>query len=110
MKLLTKTQRMKLIQNHEQQDGTKSFDCVVKLFNPIGLGTWYLSELDPETNVAFGLCSITDAEYGYVSIDEIEETSVGMGLKIERDKMWTSGTSLQRCLDIERNKQTNEYN
>jgi hypothetical protein len=96
---------MKLIQNHEQQDGTKSFDCVVKLFNPYGLGTWYLSELDPDTNIAYGLCSITDAEFGYVSIDEIRTA-----INIERDKMWTAGTSLQDCLDIERRKQTNEYN
>ncbi len=106
MKLLTKTQRTQLIKNHEQQDGTKSFDCVVKLFNPIGLGTWYLSELDPVNNIAYGLCSITDAEYGYVNMKEIEEASVGMGLKIERDKMWTSGISLKECMNIERRKQT----
>ena len=37
-----------MIKNHEQQDGTKKFDCVVKLFNPLGMGTWYLSELDPK--------------------------------------------------------------
>ena len=106
MKLLTKQQRTKMIKNHEQQDGTKKFDCVVKLFNPLGLGTWYLSELDPQTNIAYGLCSITDAEYGYVSLDELSNTNVGMGLSIERDIMWTSGISLQECLDIEKNKQT----
>ena len=42
-----------LVENHKAQDGTKEFKAVVKLFNPTGLGTWYLSELDPETNVAF---------------------------------------------------------
>ena len=58
MKLFTKAIRDKLVSNHQQQDGTKSFRAVVKLFNPTGAGTWYLSELDPETNVAFGVCQI----------------------------------------------------
>ena len=101
MKLLTKTQRTQLIKNHEQQDGTKSFDCVVKLFNPIGIGTWYLSELDPKTNIAYGLCIIHEAEYGYVSLDELASTPVGMGLGIERDIMVPSGLSRQECMTIQ---------
>ena len=103
MKLLTKTQRTQLIKNHEQQDGTKSFDCVVKLFNPIGIGTWYLSELDPKTNIAYGLCCIHEAEYGYVSLDELANTPVGMGLGIERDIMFPSGYSLKDCMSFYEN-------
>ena len=49
MQLLTKAQKNKMIKNHQEQDGTKDFKAVVKLFNPTGNGTWYLSELDPET-------------------------------------------------------------
>ena len=89
-----------MIKNHEQQDGTKKFDCVVKLFNPLGIGTWYLSELNPETNVAYGLCIIHEAEYGYVSLDELASTPVGMGLGIERDIMFPSSYSLQDCMNI----------
>lgn len=101
MKLLTKPQRTQMIKNHEQQDGTKKFDCVVKLFNPLGMGTWYLSELDPKTNIAYGLCVLHEAEYGYVSLDELSNTDVGMGLGIERDIMWPSGLSLQECMTIQ---------
>ena len=101
MKLLTKPHRTQMIKNHEQQDGTKKFDCVVKLFNPIGMGTWYLSELDPKTNIAYGLCVLHEAEYGYVSLDELSNTDVGMGLGIERDIMWPSGLSLQECMTIQ---------
>ena len=90
-----------MIKNHEQQDGTKKFDCVVKLFNPLGMGTWYLSELDPKTNIAYGLCVLHEAEYGYVSLDELSNTDVGMGLSIERDIMWPSGLSLQECMTIQ---------
>ena len=50
MNLFTKAIKNKLIANHNNQDGTKTFKAVVKLFNPTGIGTWYLSELDPETN------------------------------------------------------------
>ena len=86
MKLFTKAIRDKLVSNHRQQDGTKSFCAVVKLFNPTGAGTWYLSELDPETNVAFGVCQIHEKEFGYVSIDELSEYKGTFGLGIERDK------------------------
>ena len=57
MKILTKKIKEKLVDNHKQQNGKKEFKAVVKLFNPIGKGTWYLSELDEETNIAFGLCA-----------------------------------------------------
>ena len=85
MILLTKKIREKLIKNHLEQDGTKTFKAEVKLFNPCGVGTWYLSELNPDTNVAFGLCELHEKEFGYVSIDELKEIELPFFLKIERD-------------------------
>ena len=85
MILLTKKIREKLIKNHLEQDGTKTFKAEVKLFNPCGVGTWYLSELNPDTNVAFGLCELHEKELGYVSIDELKEIELPFFLKIERD-------------------------
>ena len=96
MKLLTQAQKNKLIQNHKSQDGTKEFSAEVKLFNPTGVGTWYLSELDPETNVAFGLCEIHEKELGYVSLDELSEFKGQFGLGIERDIYFTPKT-LEEC-------------
>ena len=92
MLLLTQAQKNKLVENHKAQDGTKEFSAEVKLFNPTGLGTWYLSELDPETNIAFGLCCIHEAELGYVSLDELSEFKGQFGLGIERDKYFVSMT------------------
>tara|TARA_A100001035_G_scaffold279128_1_gene279682 strand:- start:137 stop:436 length:300 start_codon:yes stop_codon:yes gene_type:complete len=92
MLLLTQAQRNKLIENHKAQDGTKEFKAVVKLFNPTGTGTWYLSELNPETNVAFGLCHIFQYELGSVSLDELSEFKNHFGLGIERDKYFTPKT------------------
>ena len=85
MILLTKKIREKLIKNHQEQDGTKTFKAEVKLFNPCGIGTWYLSELNPDTNVAFGLCDLHEKELGYVSIDELKEIKLPFFLTIERD-------------------------
>ena len=87
MKLLTKDLKDKLITNHNNIKGSGKYNAkaIVKLFNPSGVGTWYLSELDPETNIAFGLCDLGDPELGYVSIDELSEVRGFMGLGIERD-------------------------
>ena len=95
MQLFTKKQKERLIKNHQYNDehrGTdkeKSFPAVVKLFNPVGIGTWYLSELDPETNIAFGLCDLDFPELGSVSVAELQEVRGWGGLGIERDKFFT---------------------
>ena len=86
MKILTKKIKDQLVKNHNEQDGSKSFKAVLKLFNPTGIGTWYLSELDPETNIAFGLCCLQEEELGPVSLNELLKYRGGFGLGIERDK------------------------
>ena len=56
MMILTKPIKEKLIANHkhhkeywnDEHPKYKEFKAVLKLFNPTGIGTWYLSELDPE--------------------------------------------------------------
>ena len=92
MQILTKAIKEKLIANHKEQDGTKEFKAVLKLFNQTGIGTWYLSELDPETNVAFGLCCLTEKELGYVNLDELLGFKGQLGLGIERDRLFTPKT------------------
>ena len=88
MKLLTKKIKDKLISNHQKQDGTKTFRAELKLFNPTGMGTWYISELNPETNVAFVLCDLHETEFGYILLDELEAIKLPFGLGIERDKFF----------------------
>ena len=92
MKLMTQAQKNKMIKNHNDQDGTKDFKAVIKLFDPTGSGTWYLSELDPNTNIAFGLCDLGYPELGYVSLDDLSNLKVKMGLGIERDLYFTPKT------------------
>ena len=77
-------------------NGEKEFKAVLKLFNPTGLGTWYLSELNPENNTAFGLCCLQEKELGYVSLDELLSFKGQFGLGIERD-LYFKLTTLQEC-------------
>jgi|TARA_R100000482_G_scaffold121927_1_gene68653 hypothetical protein len=101
MLLLTQAQKNKLIENHKAQDGTKEFKAEVKLFNPTGAGTWYLSELDPETNIAYGLCHIHDFDFGSVSLNELSEFKGQFGLGIERDKYFTP-KSFEECKNAQK--------
>ena len=94
MKLLTKTIKEKMVKNYNDQDGTKDFKAVLKLFDPTGASTWYLSELNPDDNIAFGLCDLGVGcpELGYVSLNELSTLKVKMGLGIERDLYFTPKT------------------
>lgn len=101
MKLLLDKHINQMIKNHQEQDGSKSFKAVVKLFNPAGIGTWYLSELNPDTNLAFGLSCLHEKELGDVSMDEIKSLKLPFGLKIERDKYFDMNKyTLEECRSL----------
>ena len=92
MMLLTKADRKRMVANFHTADksGAGDFEPVIKLFVPWGAGTWLLTELNPETNVAYGLCDLGMGfpEIGSVSLDEIAETRGPGGLRIERDRWY----------------------
>jgi hypothetical protein len=61
---------------------------VAKFFNPTGAGTWYATEYDPKDRIFFGYVSIFgdwNDEWGYFSLDELENYRGRFGLGIERD-------------------------
>jgi hypothetical protein len=97
MKILLNSQREELIRNHEHttEFGAPNLsEPVVKLFVCVGgNATWLLSELDPETNIAYGLCDLGHGfpELGYVSLTELEDT---LGWRLERDRHWTATKTL----------------
>lgn len=57
----------------------------VKLFSPDSNWTWYITEYDPAEKIAFGLVDGFCIEYGYFSVQELEEVEGPMGLPVERD-------------------------
>jgi hypothetical protein len=63
MTLITAAQRQKLLENGraqrdaiDRQDQVLDFHPVVKLFTADGNATWLLTDLNPDIDLAFGLC------------------------------------------------------
>lgn len=99
MELLTQQQRDEMVRNHRANEGrehSQDFRPVVKLFCPWNLAVWLLTELDPETNIAFGLCDLGQGcpELGSVSLDEMASVEGPVGLGIERDLHFTPTKTL----------------
>lgn len=94
MKLLTK----ELLKAFEKQGDTGEMDTsrihvIAKFFNPMGAGTWYAVEFDPENKMFFGYVSIHGGgndELGSFSLLELEDLRLSGGLKIERDLYFDS--------------------
>ncbi|MET0376744.1 MAG: DUF2958 domain-containing protein [Rhizorhabdus sp.] len=70
----------------------------VKLFNPVGAGTWLISELEPDSSLAFGLCDLGmgEPELGYVCLDELASLKLVAGLGIEQDIHWEADKTLSQ--------------
>ncbi len=74
----------------------------LKLFNPCGVGTWYITEYDPEEKLAFGFANLGDpvmAELGYISLEELEALRLPLGMKIERDIHFGFNHTLKEVVD-----------
>ena len=108
MLLLTKEIKERLVKNHNENEQLrkemkepKRNKAVVKLFNPVGRGFWFLTELDPATNIAWGGAKITDWDLGTISMTEIENVKGPLGLGIERDKYFESNKyTLEECAEL----------
>lgn len=108
MKLLLQSQKDRLIKNfrkhkdawNDEHPSNVDSKVVVKLFNPTGSGTWWLSELNPDNNVAFGVSDIHSKEIGYIDMMDIENFKGQFGLRIERDMYFQSNKfTLQDIMD-----------
>ena len=86
-KLFLNAQKKQLIKkyNLQQKEDQVNQKVVVKLFNPNGVGTWNLTELNPNTNIAYGLSCLQEKELGYVDLNELTSFKSSLGLGIERD-------------------------
>lgn len=78
------------------QDG-KDMDAevLVKYFNPMGAGTWLITEAEKQDDgdwLFFGYCYIYEWEWGYVLLSDLESVQLPFDLKIERELYVTGGT------------------
>lgn len=71
-----------------KQEDNKNPIVVAKFFNPVGAGTWYATEYNPEEKTFFGYVSIFGDhcdEWGYFTLQELEELELPLNMHIERD-------------------------
>lgn len=91
MKLMTKKLEKRFAEVGRQEDVEDPI-VVAKFFNPTGAGTWFATEYDPKQKLFFGYVSIFGDhcdEWGYFSLEQLEEYKGRFGLGIERDLYWT---------------------
>lgn len=102
LKMIRPEDVQQLVLNWQQQEplkGTRNeidFQPPIKLFNPCGAGTWLISELEPNSSLAFGLCDMGMGlpELGYVCLDELAGLKLIAGLGIEQDLHFTASKTL----------------
>jgi hypothetical protein len=108
MTLITQAQLDQLLANGRAQrhaidndQGAIDFKPVVKLFTPDAQCTWLLTELDPDHELAFGLCDLGmgEPELGYVSLTELRTVRGEFGLPVERDEHFEADKTLSAYAD-----------
>jgi len=102
MKLITKEieKALPALYTHDGKDPAQ-VPVIAKFFNPMGAGTWYITEGDLQDGTLFGLCSIHEPELGYVSLHELETLRLPAGLTIERDLYLPDGFTLADAMKRE---------
>lgn len=77
---------------------------IAKFFNPMGVGTWFITEAKKQENgdyEMFGYCHLGDdelAEFGYVMLSELQEIKGPLGMGIERDLYLSKDCTLIEAL------------
>ena len=85
MKLLTKPIIKKATKQYPLGDDMNQM-VVAKFFNPTGIGTWYLMNMeDDDGSYCWGICHLHVWEIGSFSIPELKSVKLPFGLHVERD-------------------------
>jgi len=88
-------------QGDTSNKSTDEIKVICKLFNPVGAGTWYLYEhVEDDLYMAFvNLGDPMMAEMGYVSLNELKNLRLPLGLSIERDRSFGFNHVLKDVID-----------
>ena len=81
---------------------TPDHEPITRLFIPNGNAMWLLTELNPDTNVAFGLVDLglNSPEIGQVSLDELEALAATEGFEIEVDLHFEAKHTLSQYAEL----------
>lgn len=87
MQLMTKALEKRFAEVGSQENDSNPI-VIAKYFNPAGIGTWYATEYNADTNTIYGYAVLYgdhNDEWGYTSLDELAEYKGQWGMGIERD-------------------------
>ena len=84
----TKELKRRFAELGDQDDKGDEAIVVCKYFTPWSNWTWYCLSYTPEDRTFFGLVEGFETEFGYFSLEELEEIKGPAGLRIERDLYW----------------------
>ena len=107
MKLITK-ELEKIFEKYPigSQDGLGgNAKVIAKFFNPVGVGTWLITEgnkLENGDYGMFGYCHLGDdemAELGYIMLSQLEELKLPFGLHVERDMYMPKDCNLIQAME-----------
>ena len=90
MRLLTDEirQQFRKYPLYSQESRGINSTVIVKYFNPVGSGTWLITEAEEQEDgdwLLCGYCHISGWEWGYVSVNELQALKLSSGLTVERD-------------------------
>ncbi|MEE3504350.1 DUF2958 domain-containing protein [Acidiphilium acidophilum] len=108
--LITDEQRATMLANGHSYATNLAFDPhpVVKLFDPLGGGTWLLTDLDPaDEDIAGGICDLGMGfpEIGTGRLSELQDVvkiAGRWGVGIERDKFFVATKPLSEYAELAR--------
>lgn len=92
---------------------------IAKFFNPVGAGTWWLFNLEPDDpmSYAWGFAEIFEFEMGSFCPQDLIDIKLPFGLGIERDmhfkpipawQLWKEKTGLDWCKEDELEEELEE--
>ena len=103
MKLITKAIEKKFEKYPLCSQDGKGMDAkvVLKIFDPCGSYTMYVTEADLEEGTLFGFVTgLSYPELGYASLEELTSYRGRFGLGMERDIHFDSGkNTIQECVE-----------
>jgi len=87
----------KLFENYKYGSDFSKQDVVVKIFNPAGIGTWYVMNSDPDDpNYMYGIVDLFEIEAGGFSKEELETIRIKpFNIGLERDKSFKPMNALE---------------
>lgn len=89
MKLLTKEiiSKFEVHPFHSQEEKGFDAEVLVKYFNPMGAGTWLVTEAERDGDDwrLFGYAHLFEWEWGYLMLSDLQNLKLPYGMTVERD-------------------------